>query len=85
MKNQKKQTKDVSTNSNELTIPDKPRQALTMTENASLNAEGAIEGIIPQQSPSARRKAGYDDLRSARASVRYAGPQLRPSVKIGRV
>lgn len=46
----------VSIRENQLTLQDELREALTMDEDDSLDAE-EVEGILLRRSPSARRKA----------------------------
>lgn len=71
----------VSIRGNQLTLPDDLREALTTAEDDSLDAEEVDEGILLKRSPSARRKAGFADIETARAGVRYAGPLPRPSAE----
>jgi bifunctional DNA-binding transcriptional regulator/antitoxin component of YhaV-PrlF toxin-antitoxin module len=71
----------VSIHGNQLTLPDDLREALTTAEDDSLDAEEVVEGILLKRSPSARRKAGLKNLRTAQAGVGYAGPEPRPSAE----
>jgi bifunctional DNA-binding transcriptional regulator/antitoxin component of YhaV-PrlF toxin-antitoxin module len=66
---------------NQLTLPDELRDALTTTEDESLDAEEVIEGILLKRSASARRKAGLVNLREAQSGVGYAGPLPRPNAE----
>jgi bifunctional DNA-binding transcriptional regulator/antitoxin component of YhaV-PrlF toxin-antitoxin module len=71
----------VQIHGNQLTLPDELREALTTAEDDSIEVEQVDEGILLKPSPSARRKAAWADIEAARAGVRYAGPQPRPSAE----
>src|SRR5215213_1510943 len=80
MENQEHHMPKVSIRGNQLTLPDELRQALTTSEDDSLDAE-EVEGILLRRSPSARRRAGLANLREAQSGVRYIGPLPRPSAE----
>lgn len=63
---------------NQLTLPDELRNILTAAEGESLEAEEVGEGVLLKRSPSARRRAGLEDVRSAQAGIRYVGSEPRP-------
>lgn len=69
----------VSIHGNQLTLPDDLREALTTVEDDSLEAEVVDEGILVRRSDAARREAGWADIETSRAGVRYVGRQPRPS------
>src|SRR3954470_6755945 len=81
MKNQEKHMPKVSIKGNQLTLPDELCQALTTSEDDSLDAEEVVEGILLRRSPSARRKTGLANLREAQSGVRYIGPLPRPNAE----
>lgn len=66
---------------NQLILPDELRDILVTAEDDSIEAEEVAEGVLLRRSPSARRKAGLQNLRAAQAGVRYIGPLPRPSAE----
>jgi bifunctional DNA-binding transcriptional regulator/antitoxin component of YhaV-PrlF toxin-antitoxin module len=68
----------VAIHRNQLTLPEELRAALTLLEDDSLDAEEVDEGILLRRSPSARRRAGIEDIRAAQAGVVYRGALPRP-------
>jgi len=81
MNDQEQHMPKVSIRGNQLTLPDELRQALTTAEDDSIDAEEVDEGILLKPSPAARRKAAFEDIKAARAGVRYVGPEPRPSAE----
>jgi bifunctional DNA-binding transcriptional regulator/antitoxin component of YhaV-PrlF toxin-antitoxin module len=81
MKKQEYEMPKVAIHGNQLTLPDDLRARLTTAQDDFLDAEEVDEGILLRRSESGRREAGWADIESARAGVRYVGPQPRPSAE----
>lgn len=71
----------VSVHHNQLTLPEELRQAVHLSDDDYVEAEVVEKGILLRPSPEARRRRALAGIREAQASVRYTGPEPRPSAE----
>jgi bifunctional DNA-binding transcriptional regulator/antitoxin component of YhaV-PrlF toxin-antitoxin module len=69
----------VAVHHKQLTLPKEVSDALYLADEDYLEAEMVEEGVLLKPSPEARRRAALSGIREAQASVRYLGPEPRPS------
>ena len=69
----------VAVHHEQLTLPKELSDALHLAEEDYLEAEVVEGGLLLKPSPEAKRRAALAGVRQAQASVRYLGPEPRPS------